>query len=128
MEANLASKKKKREAMVGKAKKELAKTKRKAKEKAMEVCKASMDFVALNAQAVVAFRPSEEFYDDHHQFSKEAFCESFKLGRDKYRLLVMAEYLEMDFFHMDKESEEGLPPLNKKISHWSPCPRLPLTK
>lgn len=50
--ANLASKREKREreAEAAKAREELAKTKKRAKEKAMEKCKASTDFMAEKAQ------------------------------------------------------------------------------
>lgn len=59
---------------------------------------------------VVAFRTSEEFYDDRHQFSKDAFCKDFKLGRDEYRLLVMIEYPKLDFSYLDEEFKKRVAP------------------
>lgn len=65
-----------------KAKEELAEMKREVIEKAMEAYKASMDFKMKKAQVMAIFRTLKEFYDDHHQFSKEVFYEGFKLDQN----------------------------------------------
>lgn len=46
---------------------------REARVKAMEAYKALVDFMVKKALAVVAVRMSKKLYDDHYQFSKEAF-------------------------------------------------------
>lgn len=48
-----------------KAKKESVEVERKAREKAKEAYKASMNFIMEKAQAVVDCQMLEEFYDDH---------------------------------------------------------------
>lgn len=80
VEANLASKKARREAEVVKAREKLVEIEKKVAKRAMEAYKASMEFSAEKAGAVEIFRTSKEFYNDHHQFSKEAFQKGFKLG------------------------------------------------
>lgn len=60
VELNLASERKRREVKVAKSKEELAKEEKKVGEKAMEVYKASMDFMVEKARVVAVSQASDE--------------------------------------------------------------------
>lgn len=76
VETNLASKKVRREVEAVEAKEKLAKPEKKVAERTVEAYKDSTKFSGQKAQAIAIFQISKEFYNDHHQFSKEAFMKA----------------------------------------------------
>lgn len=113
----MALEKNRKEVEVVKAKEELAKAGKRAGKKAMEVYKSSAIFMVEKAQAVAIFHTLEEFYADHDQFSKEAFHESFKLGKDDCCIKVTNHHPGLDLFSLDKEEEsiQELCPEHKEV-------------
>lgn len=80
----------------------------------MEAFKALVDFSVEIARGVATFRMLKEFYADCFMFSKEAFQEDRKLGRDDYHLMVVTRYPELDSSFLNKqESKEEVTPSSK---------------
>lgn len=68
----------------------------------MEAFKASTNFATEKAQAMVAFRVSEDFYTDRIMISEEALHKGHKLGQDDCHLQVTTRYSKLDLSFLDE--------------------------
>lgn len=103
-----------------KAKLEPAKAKKEAME-VMEKYKASDDFMAEKARAMVDFHKLEEFFIDCQMFSQEAYEEGFRTGGLDCQNTVLNHFqdINLDFLEEEELEEESIDAQLKPP--WSDC-------
>ena len=82
----------------------------------MEEYKASSTFVKKKAQAVGAFKASQEYHDSHIVFSRKIYHGAHKEGRIDCRKLIEEEHPDTDLAFLDYKEEEDEETLTLEVS------------